>query len=335
MATPYPTGRVRADWAPTALAAVMTAAFAACAFRLSFDALTALAVAHGVDPDTAWMFAALVDGGAVVGTVGVVSAARTGRRVGPYWLMVTAFAVLSLAFNVLHSDRTGPGVAVAVTPPLAQLAATELLVRMLPPAGPRPTDTAASAAPAVTAAKAAAQTAAEAAHAARAAAATVAETVRAAVTDATNDARAAATEATTAAQTAQTAAEHVTAAAAPPPTVVDLATAIATVTDTPPMAPPPAVTPPPPLPLAAVFTPPPLPPAADDDQDHDDTAAAPASPGDSQLAAAIAAYRRIRRTTGRRPTAEALGAALGVRRTRGGELRAAVEQALPTSTHMS
>ncbi|MEU0937627.1 DUF2637 domain-containing protein [Embleya sp. NPDC005971] len=120
------------QWLPVAAACAADAFLGFLAFRLSFAALTAIATEHGVGADIAWMFAVMVDGGAMTGTVGVVMAKRSGRAVGPYWCVVAGSAGVSLAFNVAHSDGTGLGVAIAVTPPLAQLVATELLVRLLP-----------------------------------------------------------------------------------------------------------------------------------------------------------------------------------------------------------
>ncbi|MER5785790.1 DUF2637 domain-containing protein, partial [Streptomyces mobaraensis] len=157
----------RLSWAPLGAAVAATGLFAALAFRLSFASLTALAVEHGVEPGVVWMFAVLVDGGAVVGTVGVIAARRAGRPTVAYWATTVVFAATSLCFNVSHSDGTGAGVAIAVVPPVAQLVATELLVRMLPTAA---TVTVGDVAPAVAAADAAARLAQDAADAARAAA---------------------------------------------------------------------------------------------------------------------------------------------------------------------
>ncbi|MFE5895906.1 DUF2637 domain-containing protein [Streptomyces sp. NPDC056488] len=321
MATHHPTYARPATSSPSRgpiVAAVgATAAFAFLAFRLSFEALTALAAEHGVDPDVGWMFAVLVDGGAVVGTVGVVAAKRAGRRTRVYWGTVVAFAAVSLAFNVEHSDGTGVGVAIAVVPPVAQLVATELLVRMLPAADTvAPADVAPSVAQAVTAARTA-QTAATAARSA-------ADAARAALDAADQTVAAAVTR-------AEQVAASLTAAAEPPLALVDLAAAVAAVEehqavdDVPTDAPAP-------LPLAAVFTAPPLPTSSP----LDDDAPGDVPPPVQAVAAvvppdAVAAYRRLlREGKGKRPTAEALGAALGLKRTRGSELRVAVEQALGT-----
>ncbi|MEU5557378.1 DUF2637 domain-containing protein [Streptomyces globisporus] len=347
MATHHPTYARPAASSPSrgpiAAAVLATAAFAFLAFRLSFEALTALAAEHGVDPDVGWMFAVLVDGGAVVGTVGVVAAKRAGRPVAVYWATVVAFAAVSLAFNVAHSDGTLLGVAIAVVPPVAQLVATELLVRMLPAAD---TVAAVDVAPSVAQADAAARRAQQAADAARTvaaaaqvtldtAASTVAEAALAARAD-TRDAVADAVErtveaagaATDAAARAEQAAATVTAAAAPPLALVDLAAAVAAVAG-PPVLDDVLDDAPAPLPLAATFAAPPFPTVAPLDDVLDDDAPAPT--GSETVAApadAVAAYRRLRQSSGRRPTAAALGTALGVKRTRGGELRRLVEESL-------
>ncbi|MEV5509037.1 DUF2637 domain-containing protein [Streptomyces orinoci] len=306
----------RPSWAPLAAAVAVTAGFAALAFRLSFASLTTLAAEHGVAPDIVWMFAVLVDGGAVVGTVGVIAARRAGRPTAPYWATVIAFAVTSLCFNVSHSDGTGAGAAIAVVPPVAQLVATELLVRMLP----TPETVAADdIAPAVAAATDAVQRAQDAADAARTSADTAQAAAEAAATTAARAEQAAAALTTT----------TTTTTAAPPLALVDLAAAVAAV-EAPPVLDDALDDAPAPLPLAATFTAPPLPTPAPPDDVLDDGAPADAAAPDAPPAAAIAAYRRIRRETGARPTAEVLGAALGVKRTRGGELRRMVEQALGT-----
>ncbi|MFI9203321.1 DUF2637 domain-containing protein [Streptomyces sp. NPDC053048] len=349
MATHHPTYPRTAASSPSrghlAAAVAATVGFAFLAFRLSFESLTALAVDHGTPTDIGWMFAVLVDGGAIVGTVGVVAAKRAGRPTAAYWATIAAFAAVSLAFNVAHSDGTGAGIAIAVVPPVAQLVATELLVRMLPAAG---TATVANVAPAVAQADAAARRAQDAADTARTDAAavraaldTAARTVADAAAEARADARdavadavertvEAAAVATDAAARAQEAAATVTVAAAPPLALVDLAAAVAAV-DGPPVLDTVGDTAPAPLPMAATFTAPPLPTPAPLDEVPGDApqADAPAPVGDAP-ADAVAAYRRLRRETGARPTAEALGKALGLKRTRGSELRVLVERALAT-----
>ncbi|QRX93382.1 DUF2637 domain-containing protein [Streptomyces noursei] len=330
MATHNPTAGApaapsRLSWAPLGAAVAATVGFAFLAFRLSFESLTGLAVEHGIAPDIVWMFAVLVDGGAVVGTVGVVSARRAGRPTVAYWLTVVAFASVSLAFNIGHSDGTGAGIAVAVVPPVAQLVATELLVRMLPTAGATAAvDDVAPAVAAATDAARHAQAAANAAHTDATAVHAALDTAARTVADAVDRTLDAATVATDAAARAEQAAATLTDAAAPPLALVDLAAAVAAV-DGPPAAED-VTDAPAPLPLAATFTAPPLPTPAPFDDDA--TPGAPASTTGAAPTDAVAAYRRLHRETGKRPTAEALGQALGLKRTRGSELRITVERAL-------
>ncbi|MEV8169612.1 DUF2637 domain-containing protein [Microbacterium paraoxydans] len=299
-------------WGPLAASVAMTAGFAFLAFRLSFASLTALAIDHGVADNVVWMFACLVDGGAVVGTVGVVMARGTGRRTWPYWLTVAGFAATSLGFNVGHSDGTAAGVAIAVTPPVAQLVATELLVRMLP-TPQADTVSPVAVAPSVAAAEAVARTATAAANAAR-------DAVSAAVSDATAAAERAADRAEHAAERFSQVNGGATVAGVPVEQV-DLAALVAAVDDEPPFTAADTDAPPPePLPHSATFAAPP--PLATDGCDEVPLV------DDEVPQQWVEAYRRIERVTGKRPTAERVGAELGLRRTRGGEIRELVEAVL-------
>lgn len=310
--TPAP---VSVRWGPLAASVAMTAGFAFLAFRLSFAALTALAIDHGVADNVAWMFACLVDGGAVVGTVGVVMARRTGRRTWPYWATVAGFAATSLGFNVAHSDGTAAGIAIAVTPPAAQLVATELLVRMLP-TGDTGTATVADVAPSLATAEAAARTATAAATAAR-------DSLSAAVSDATAAERAAVRAEDAAERFSQVSAGGT--AALVPVAQLDLVALVAAVDDEPPFtagdsdAPPPA-----PTPLAPVFAAPPALAGTDCNGEGDGVLLV----NDEVPPEWVEAYRSVERATGKRPTAERLGAELGLKRTRGSEIREQVEAAL-------
>ncbi|AJT67426.3 hypothetical protein T261_5810 [Streptomyces lydicus] len=296
----------------------MTTAFAYLAFRLSFAALTALALRHGVAADVVWMFAVLVDGGAVVGTVGVVMARRAGRSSRPYWATVIGFATISLTFNIAYSDGSTLGVAIAVTPPLAQLVATELLVRLLPTSD----DGAAAAGPPVAAAIAAADRATAAVDAVTAAAY--------AANEAATAARAAADEATAAATATTQDSQQLAAtpsASGSPVAEPDLAALIAATDVIPPPTGPTdgGALPPEPQPLAATFAAPPLPTG---DDEHDAGEEPELAPVVRQ--AWLDAYRQVQRESGKRPTQERLGDALGVKRTRASQIREEIEKALNT-----
>lgn len=281
MATAYPTRAPAAPapsaarWLPTTLSAAVTLTFAVLAFRLSFDALTDQAIRHGVEPSSAWMFATLVDGGALVGTVGVLAAQHAGRRTWPYWATTVAFFGLSLVFNIAHSDGTPIGVAIAVTPPAALVVSIELLVRLLP----APPADGAEVAPV---------------------------------------------------STAVPFVEPEPSPAVEPDAAPDFGALVAAVSQ--PAVPEPVSAAAPqdeqPAPLAAVFTAPPAP----EDEPEPDEASAPAETGPEEISLPKAAevYERVKRNMGRRPTGGELGAALGVRRERGGKLREAIEEHLTT-----
>ena len=106
------------------LAAV--AAFESVGFRLSYQALHRVAVDNGVTENSAWMFPVLVDGGIVLGSMGVVRALAARRATRPYWVVVIGFTVVSWAFNVSNAPATAGGWAVATVAPLAQMVALEL-----------------------------------------------------------------------------------------------------------------------------------------------------------------------------------------------------------------
>lgn len=106
------------------LAAV--AAFESVGFRLSYQALHRVAVDNGVSEGSAWMFPSLVDGGIVLGSMGVVRALAARRTTHPYWAVVIGFTAVSWGFNVSNAPATAGGWAVATVAPLAQMVALEL-----------------------------------------------------------------------------------------------------------------------------------------------------------------------------------------------------------------
>ncbi|MFE6188062.1 DUF2637 domain-containing protein [Streptomyces sp. NPDC056465] len=105
---------------------VAIAAFESVGFRLSYDSLHAIAVANEVDPGHAWMFPVLVDGGIVLGSIGVVRSIAADRTTTWPWIVTAAFTLISWSFNVANAPSTLGGWAVATVPPLAQMVALEL-----------------------------------------------------------------------------------------------------------------------------------------------------------------------------------------------------------------
>ncbi|MFG3140920.1 DUF2637 domain-containing protein [Streptomyces sp. NPDC048211] len=106
------------------LAAV--AVFESVGFRLSYEALHRVAVENGVSAESAWMFPVLVDGGIVMGSIGVVRALAGRRSTRPYWTVTFGFTLVSWAFNVSNAPQTAGGWAVATVAPLAQMVALEM-----------------------------------------------------------------------------------------------------------------------------------------------------------------------------------------------------------------
>ncbi|MEU4094453.1 DUF2637 domain-containing protein [Streptomyces sp. NPDC026673] len=110
----------------TAVFLAAVAAFEAVGFRLSYEALHHVAVDNGVSEGSAWMFPVLVDGGIVLGSVGVVRALAGRRSTKPYWTVTIGFTLVSWVFNVSHAPKTAGGWAVATVAPLAQMVALEM-----------------------------------------------------------------------------------------------------------------------------------------------------------------------------------------------------------------
>ncbi|MFF3378178.1 DUF2637 domain-containing protein [Streptomyces sp. NPDC002680] len=110
----------------TSVFLVAVAAFESVGFSLSYEALHRVAVDNAVPEHSAWMFPVLVDGGIVLGSVGVIRALASHRSTRPYWTVTVGFTLVSWAFNVSNAPRTAGGWAVATVAPLAQLVALEM-----------------------------------------------------------------------------------------------------------------------------------------------------------------------------------------------------------------
>ncbi|MCX4858377.1 DUF2637 domain-containing protein [Streptomyces canus] len=110
----------------TAIFLAAVAAFESVGFRLSYEALHRVAVDNAVPEHSAWMFPVLVDGGIVLGSVGVVRALAGKRSTRPYWTVTVAFTLVSWGFNVSNAPDTAGGWAVATVAPLAQMVALEM-----------------------------------------------------------------------------------------------------------------------------------------------------------------------------------------------------------------
>ncbi|MFE4421276.1 DUF2637 domain-containing protein [Streptomyces sp. NPDC056817] len=124
---PAPTGRTRTTRVlVTGVFLVAVAAFESVGFRLSYEALHRVAVDNAVPEHSAWMFPVLVDGGIVLGSIGVVRALAGRRSTRPYWFVTIGFTLVSWGFNVSNAPKTAGGWAVATVAPLAQMVALEM-----------------------------------------------------------------------------------------------------------------------------------------------------------------------------------------------------------------
>jgi len=109
---------------------------------LSFDALTALALASGIRAEFSWIWAVVVDGFILVATFAAFALKDRGGRSKYYaWTTLGVFVTISILGNAWHAAIAKEGyimpmgVAVIVTaiPPLALFLAIHLLVIMVSP----------------------------------------------------------------------------------------------------------------------------------------------------------------------------------------------------------
>lgn len=110
-------------------AGVLAAGVAVLAFAVSFDAISAHAVATGAFPPAlGWAAPLLVDTFTVAATLVVFARSRAHVRAPFAWTYVAAATLVSLALNVAHAPDRLDAQLIAALPPLAQLAAIELLM---------------------------------------------------------------------------------------------------------------------------------------------------------------------------------------------------------------
>lgn len=109
---------------------------------LSFDALTALAVASGIRPEFGWIWAIVTDGFIFVATLAAFAfRERTGAAKYYTWSVLGTFVLLSILGNAWHAAIVENSymlplwvkVGVTAVPPLALFLAIHLLVLMVSP----------------------------------------------------------------------------------------------------------------------------------------------------------------------------------------------------------
>ena len=113
--------------------AILVGLLAIAAFALSFDALRNLAITTGAipNPEQAWLFPVLLDGGVVVFSLAALRASLTGSDRRWYMTLVVVVTLLSVAFNVAHATRGILSSVMAGMPPLLLFMAFESLMRQI------------------------------------------------------------------------------------------------------------------------------------------------------------------------------------------------------------
>ena len=112
-----------------AMTVLLVLGVAGLAFVVSFEAISAFAVATGAFPPTlGWCAPLLVDTFTAAATLVVWSRSRAGLGAGYARTLVAAATAVSLALNVAHAPDRLAARLVAALPPLALLAAVELVM---------------------------------------------------------------------------------------------------------------------------------------------------------------------------------------------------------------
>jgi uncharacterized protein DUF2637 len=106
---------------------LLVGAIALIAFAVSFEAISAYAVAVGAFPrPLRWCAPLLVDAFIVAACLVILARSRDGERAVYAWSLVVVASTVSVALNVAHAPPHTPARLVASLPPAALLAALEL-----------------------------------------------------------------------------------------------------------------------------------------------------------------------------------------------------------------
>jgi hypothetical protein len=111
------------------LTALLVAAIALIAFSVSFEAISAYAVAVGAFPHPLrWCAPLLVDTFTLAACLVILARSRDGVRAVYAWSLVVVASTVSVALNVAHAPPHTAARLVAALPPVALLAALELVM---------------------------------------------------------------------------------------------------------------------------------------------------------------------------------------------------------------
>lgn len=111
----------------TGTVALMVLLIGAGAFVLSYDALYATGLTHGIPTGKAWIWPLLIDGPLVVFTVALL-VSQIMRSSAKLWAgLVGLYTLATVAFNLSHAQPTPLGWTVAIVAPVGLLLTTEAL----------------------------------------------------------------------------------------------------------------------------------------------------------------------------------------------------------------
>lgn len=111
------------------LSAILIAIIALIAFVLSYNAIQKLAYDNGTPERLSYLVPLVIDGALVVFAIAMLDAA-TAYNKRPYAIsaLVGVFVLISIAFNIAHSNMQLIGIAIAVIAPFALFATFETLM---------------------------------------------------------------------------------------------------------------------------------------------------------------------------------------------------------------
>ena len=113
------------------ISAFLVLVIAIFAFILSFSAIRQLAIDATVPVNIAFMVPLIVDGLMAVLSVSILRAYLMNEDTRLNWFFVCVFTAVSIGFNYAHSDKSIPGIAIAILTPIALVIAFESFMKQI------------------------------------------------------------------------------------------------------------------------------------------------------------------------------------------------------------
>lgn len=113
------------------ISAALVLFLAASGFWLSFDALTALAIEVGIEPERAWLYPAIIDGAVIIFSLNVLRTNLAQEKPTYAWVLVSVFTLLSIVLNVIHAEQHVLARVFGAIPPIALFLSFELLMSQI------------------------------------------------------------------------------------------------------------------------------------------------------------------------------------------------------------